>query len=48
MQDKDARVDFVEIVDNKHAGDKISFKLYREGKEISVSSRRVVCPISIL
>ncbi|AAN51736.1 S1C family serine protease [Leptospira interrogans] len=37
MQDKDARVDFVEIVDNKHAGDKISFKLYREGKEISVS-----------
>ncbi|RHX78655.1 S1C family serine protease [Leptospira yasudae] len=37
MQDKDARVDFVEIVDNKHAGDQISFKLYRDGKEMSVS-----------
>ncbi|WP_243401707.1 PDZ domain-containing protein, partial [Leptospira ellisii] len=37
MQDRDARVDFVEIVDNKHADDTISFKLFRDEKEMSVS-----------
>lgn len=30
--DRDARIDFVEIVDNKHAGDTISFKIFRDGK----------------
>lgn len=30
--DKDARIDFVEIVDNKHAGELIKLKIFREGK----------------
>ncbi|EQA46371.1 trypsin-like peptidase domain protein [Leptospira broomii serovar Hurstbridge str. 5399] len=35
--DKDARVDFTENVDNKHAGDRIKFKVFRGGKLIDIS-----------
>jgi S1-C subfamily serine protease len=35
--DKDARIDFVEIVDNKHAGENIKFKLLRKGKILEVN-----------
>ncbi|PJZ70625.1 serine protease [Leptospira perolatii] len=34
--DRDARVDFTEIVDNKHAGDLIRFKLLRKGQTLEV------------
>lgn len=30
--DKDTRIDFVEVVDNKHAGEIIHLKVYRQGK----------------
>lgn len=36
MLDKDSRVDFVEIVDNKHSGEMISFKVFREGNVTNV------------
>ena len=35
--DKDARVDFVEIVDNKHSGEMISLKVYRNSSSIDIS-----------
>ncbi|MCB1176640.1 MAG: trypsin-like peptidase domain-containing protein, partial [Leptospiraceae bacterium] len=35
--DKDARVDFVEIVDNKHSGEIIYLKVFREGKLIDIN-----------
>ncbi len=34
--DKDARVDFTETVDDKYSGEPIRFKVFREGKTISV------------
>ena len=37
LLDKDSRIDFVEIVDNKHAGEMISLKVYRDGQTIDVS-----------
>ncbi|MBE7413404.1 MAG: trypsin-like peptidase domain-containing protein [Leptospiraceae bacterium] len=36
MLDHDSRVDFVEVVDNKHSGEMISFKFFRDGKEHNV------------
>jgi S1-C subfamily serine protease len=36
LYDKETRVDFVEIVDNKHSGEEIRLKVFREGKIISV------------
>jgi S1-C subfamily serine protease len=35
--DKDARIDFVEIVDNKHSGEQISFRIFRDGQLITVN-----------
>ncbi|MBK8394635.1 MAG: trypsin-like peptidase domain-containing protein [Leptospiraceae bacterium] len=35
--DKDARIDFVEIVDNKHSGDIISFRVFRDKQLITVN-----------
>ena len=35
--DKDARIDFVEIVDNKHSGEQISFRVFRDGQLITVN-----------
>ncbi len=37
LLDKDARVDFVEVVDNKHSGEPIRFKVYRDDKQIDVT-----------
>lgn len=34
--DKDTRIDFVEIIDNKFAGETIHFRIMREGKQIDV------------
>ncbi len=34
--DKDSRVDFVEIVDNKHSGEMINLKVFRNGTTIDV------------
>lgn len=34
--DKETRIDFVEIVDNKHAGEEIQFKVFREGKILDI------------
>jgi S1-C subfamily serine protease len=34
--DKETRVDFVEIVDNKHSGEMIYLKIFREGKILSL------------
>ena len=36
LLDKDARIDFVEIVDNKHAGDTINLKVFRNGKILPI------------
>ncbi|MDX1961201.1 MAG: trypsin-like peptidase domain-containing protein [Leptospiraceae bacterium] len=35
--DKDARVDFVEVVDNKHSGEMISLKVFRDGKILDLN-----------
>ncbi|WCL47565.1 trypsin-like peptidase domain-containing protein [Leptospira sp. GIMC2001] len=35
--DRDTRIDFVEIVDNKFAGENIEFEVYRDGKKIKTS-----------
>lgn len=42
--DKDARVDFVEIVDNKHSGENISLKIIRNSKpiELNFPAKRMV------
>jgi S1-C subfamily serine protease len=37
LLDKDSRIDFVEIVDNKHAGEMISLKVYRGGQTVDVN-----------
>ena len=37
MYDKDARVDFVEIVDNKHSGELINLKVIRNGASLNLS-----------
>jgi len=34
--DPETRIDFVEIIDNKHSGEEIHFKVYREGKILSI------------
>jgi hypothetical protein len=37
VYDKDARVDFVEIVDNKHSGEMINLKVVRNGASLDLS-----------
>lgn len=34
--DKETRIDFIEIVDNKHAGEEIRFKIFRDGKIMEI------------
>ncbi|MCC5815319.1 MAG: trypsin-like peptidase domain-containing protein [Leptospira sp.] len=34
--DRDTRIEFIEIIDNKFAGDKIQFEIYRNGKKMTL------------